>query len=96
MSCLTSEAVQGATLSLESVDNVKSCYCLATSVLSVGDSVTDDILKENLQDASSLLVDEARDTLHTTSSSETTDCGLSNALDVISKNFAVSLGTTLA
>ena len=46
---LASEAVQGAALALESVYHVKSSDSLAAGVLSVGHSVTDDILKEDLQ-----------------------------------------------
>ena len=45
---LTSESVKGASLSLEGVDDVKSSDGLATSVLSVGDGVSDNVLKEHL------------------------------------------------
>ena len=45
---LTSESVKGAALSLEGVDNVKSGDGLAASVLSVGDGVSDNVLKEYL------------------------------------------------
>ena len=45
---LTSESVKGAALSLEGVDNVKSGDGLAASVLSVGDGVSDNVLKEHL------------------------------------------------
>ncbi|KAF4042288.1 hypothetical protein GN244_ATG05658 [Phytophthora infestans] len=92
---LSAEAVQGAALTLESVHNVHGRHGFATSVLSVGDRVADDVLKEHLQDATGLLVDEARDTLHTTTTCETTDSGLGNTLDVVAKNFAVTLGTAL-
>jgi hypothetical protein len=44
-------------LSLESVDNIKRSDSLSLGVLSVGDSVTDDRLKEGLENAASLLVD---------------------------------------
>ena len=37
-----------------------------------------------------------RDTLDTTTTSETSDGGLGNALDVVTKNLAVTLGTALA
>ena len=94
--CLTSETVKCATLSLECVDNVKSSDSLPAGMLSVGDSVTDDILKEYFQDASGLFIDKARDTLDTTSSCETTDSRLRDALDVISQDFSVSLGTAFA
>ena len=40
-------------------------------MLSVGDSITDDVLKEDLEDTPGLLIDEARDTLDSTTTSET-------------------------
>ena len=40
---------------------------------SVRDGVTDDVLEEDLEDTTSLLVDETRDTLYTATTSETTD-----------------------
>ena len=94
--CLTAEAIQSAALSLESVHYIKGSDGLSASVLSVCDSVSDDVLKEHFQDASGLLVDEARDTLDTSSSSETADSGLRNALDVVSEDLSVSLGTAFA
>jgi hypothetical protein len=42
-------------------------------------------LKEDLEDTSSLLVDQARDTLDTSSSCETSDGGLGDALAVKGK-----------
>jgi hypothetical protein len=54
---LTTETVKGAALSLESVDNVERCDGLALGVLGVGDGVTDDTLKEGLENTASLLVD---------------------------------------
>ena len=46
---LTSESVQGASLPLKSIDNIHSSDSLPLSMLSVGDSISDDILKENLK-----------------------------------------------
>ena len=65
-------------------------------VLCVGHSVADHVLKEHLEDAAGLLVDEAGDTLHATAASETADGGLGNALDVIAEHLAVALGASLA
>lgn len=45
-------------------------------MLGVSDGVTDNVLKEDLEDTSGLLVDEARDTLDTTATGETADSGL--------------------
>ena len=56
---LPAEAVQSAALSLEGVHDIKSSDGLAASVLSVGHSIADDVLKEHLEDTSGLLVDKA-------------------------------------
>lgn len=94
--CLTSESIQGTSLTLQSIDNVHGGHSLPLGVLSVGDSITDDILQEHLQDTTGLLIDEARDTLDTTTTCKTTDSWLGDTLDVITKNLAVTLGTTLS
>jgi hypothetical protein len=46
-------------LPLQSIDDIHSGDSLPLGMLSVGDSITDDILKENLEDTSGLLIDEA-------------------------------------
>jgi hypothetical protein len=82
---LGTEAVQGLASALEGVDNVERGDSLALGVLGVGDRVADDVLEEDLEDATGLLVDEARDTLDTATTSETTDRGLGDALDVVTQ-----------
>jgi hypothetical protein len=94
--CLTTESVEGSALSLQSIDDVHGGDGLPLGVLGVGDSVTDDVLKENLEDTSGLLIDEARDALDTTTAGQTADGGLGDALDVVAKDFAVTLGASLA
>jgi len=94
--CLAAEAVQSTSLTLESVDDVHGRHRLALGVLSVRHSVTDHVLQEHFENATSLLVDQTRDTLHTTSASKTTDGWLRDALDVITKDLAMTLGATLA
>jgi hypothetical protein len=74
--CLTAEAVEGLALALEGVDDVEGRHGLAASVLSVGHGVADDVLEEDLEDTAGLLVDEAGDALHTTTTSEAADGGL--------------------
>ena len=54
---LAAEAVQGAALALERVDDVHRGDGLAARVLRVGHGVTDDVLEEHLEDATRLLVD---------------------------------------
>ena len=83
-------------LALESIDNVEGGDSLALGVLSVGDGIADDVLEEDLEDRAGLLVDEARDTLDTSTTGETTDGGLGDTLDVVTKNLAMALGTTLS
>ena len=65
-------------------------------MLGVGDCVTDYVLKEGLEDSAGLLVDEARDTLHSTTAGETADSGLGDALDVVAKDLPVTLGASLS
>ena len=94
--CLTAEAVEGAALPLQSIDHIHGSDGLPLGVLSVGDSVPDDILEEHLEDTSGLLIDEARDTLDTTTTRKTADGGLGDTLDVIAQHFAMTLGASLS
>ena len=81
---------------LQGVDDIHGGDGLPLGVLGVGDGITDDVLKENLEDTTGLFVDESGDTFHTTSSRQTTDSGLGDSLDVITKDFPVPLGTSFA
>jgi len=83
-------------LSLESIDDVQRCDSLSLGVFSVCDGITDDTLKEGLQDTTGLLIDHGGDTLDTTTTSETSDGRLGDTLDVVAKNLSVTLSTTLA
>ncbi len=69
-------------MALESIDNVHGCDGLLPSMLSVGDRITDDAHKEDLEHTTALLVDEARDMLDTATTSEMAYGGLGDALDV--------------
>jgi hypothetical protein len=93
---LTSESVQSTALALQSVDDVHGCDGLPLGVLGVGDGITDDVLKEYLEDTSGFFVDQTRDTFDTTSASKTTDSGFGDTLDVITKYFTVTLGASLS
>jgi hypothetical protein len=55
---LTTKAVQSTTLSLQRIDDVHRRDGLATSVLGVGDGVTNDVLEEHLQHTASLFVNQ--------------------------------------
>ena len=93
---LSSKSVQSPALSLEGIDNIKCCHCLTASMLSVGDCIPDHILQEHLEDASGLLIDQARDTLDASATSQSPDCWLCDSLDVVSQHLSVSLGTSLS
>ena len=96
MADLTSETVEGTSLPLEGIDDIHSGDSLPLGVFSVGDSITDDIFKENLEDTTGLLVDQARDTLDTTTTRQTANSGLGDTLDVITQDFAMTLSATLS
>ena len=93
---LTSESVQGTSLSLQSVDDIHGGDGLSLGVLGVGDSITDHVLQENFEDTSSFFVDESADTLDSTSTRQSTDGGLRDTLDVVTKNLSVTLGASLS
>jgi hypothetical protein len=93
---LTSESVESAALTLEGIDNIHGGDSLPLGMFGVGDGITDDVLKEDLEDTSGLLIDEARDTLDTSTASQSADGGLGDALDVITQHFAMTLGASLA
>ena len=54
------------------------------------------VLEENFEHAAGLFVDETRDTLDTATAGETADGGLGDTLDVVAKDLAVTLSTTLS
>merc|ERR1719221_369630 len=92
---LTAKAVQSSALPFESIDNVHGSDSLPLGVLGVGDSISDDVLQEHLQDAPSLFIDETANPLDSASSGQSSDSWLGNALNVIPQDFAVPLGASL-
>ena len=93
---LTTETVQSTSLSLQSIDNVHGSDGFPLGMLGVGDSITDDIFQENLEDTSGFFVDQAGDTFDTASASQSSDCWLGDSLDVITKYFSVTLCASLS
>ena len=81
---------------LEGVDDVHGGDGLPLGVFGVGDGVPDDVLKEYLEDASGLFVDESGDTLDSSTSGQTTDGGLGDTLDVITQHLSVTLSAPLS
>ena len=93
---LTSESVEGTSLPLEGIDDIHGGDSLPLGVFGVGDGITDDVLKEDLEDTTGLLVDQARDTLDTTTPRQTANSGLGDSLDVITQDFAMTLSASLS
>ena len=82
---LCTETVESSALAFEGVNNIHGSDGLTTGVFSVGNSITDDGFKEHLQDDTSFIIDKVGDTLDTTSTGETTNSRLGDALDVITE-----------
>uniref|UniRef100_A0A8R7VII8 Uncharacterized protein n=1 Tax=Triticum urartu TaxID=4572 RepID=A0A8R7VII8_TRIUA len=93
---LAAESVEGASLSLEGVDDVHGGDGLASGVLRVGDGIADDVLEEDLEHAAGLLVDEPRDALPAAPARQTAEGRLGDALDVVAEHLPVALGAALA
>ena len=93
---LLSKSVERLSLSLQGIDDIKSGDRLSASVLGVGDGVSDDVLKEGLENGTSFFVHHTGDALDTTTTCKTADSWLRDALDVIAHHFAMSLGTAFA
>ena len=93
---LTSESVEGTSLSLESIDNIHGGNGLPLGVFCVGDGVSDHVLKEHFQNSTGLFVDQARDTLDSTTTSQPSDCWFCDTLDVIPQHLPVTLGASLS
>ena len=93
---LTSESVEGTSLTFEGIDDIHGGDSLPLGMLGVGDGITDDVLKEDLEDTTGLFVDEARDTLDTTTTCQTADGRLGDTLDVITQHLPVAFGASLS
>lgn len=93
---LTAESVQSPSLSLECIDYIHSGDGLPLCMFGVCDGIADDVLEEHFQNAACLLVDQSRDSLHTTSASQTANCWFGDTLDIVTKNFPVTLGASFS
>ncbi|KAH9406185.1 hypothetical protein TYRP_013789 [Tyrophagus putrescentiae] len=91
----SAKAVQRAALSLQRIDDVHGGDGLSLGVLSVGHRIADDILQEDLQHATGLLVDEAADALDAAAAGQSADGRLRDALDVVAEDLSVALGASL-
>ena len=93
---LTSESVEGTSLPLESIDHIHGGDGLPLGVLGVGDGIPDDVLEEDLENSTGLLVDESGDTLDSSTTRQPPDGGLGDALDVVSQHLPVTLSASLS
>jgi hypothetical protein len=93
---LTSEAVEGSSLAFQGVDDIHGGDGLSLGVFSIGDGITNNVFKEHLQDTTGFFVDQARNTLDTATTSQSTNGWLSDTLDVITKNFAMTFGASFS
>jgi hypothetical protein len=90
------EAIEGASLSLESINNVQSGDRLPSGVFRVSDRVSDDILKEMTKNPTDFFIDITTDSLDTTTTRKPSDGRLGDALDVLSHDLTVTLRTAFA
>merc|ERR1719229_1871070 len=56
----------------------------------VGNCITDDIFQEDFQNSSSFFVNKSRDSLHSSSASQSTDSWFGDTLNVISQHLAMT------
>ena len=83
-------------MTFQSVDDIHGGDGLSLGMLGVGDGITDDIFQENFEDTTGLFVDESRDSFDATSSGQSSDGWLGDALDVVSQDLSVTLGASLS
>ena len=69
--------------------------CLHHGILSVGDSITNNVFQENLQDTTGFLVDQSRDMFDSSSSCKMTDGWLGDTLVFVSQDYPVTLSAPL-
>ena len=81
---------------LESVDDVHGGDSFPLCVLSVSHGIPDDVLQEDLQNSTSLLIDESRDPLDSSTAGQSPDGRLGDALDVVPQHLAMTLGFSLS
>ena len=81
---------------LQGIDDIHSSDGLPLSVFGIGDSISDHVLEEYLEDSTGLLIDEPRDPLDSSPPRKTTDGRLGDALDVVPQHLTVTLGTSLS
>jgi hypothetical protein len=64
-------------------------------MLRVNDRVADEFLKKDPENTSSLFIDKTTYAFDASTTSKTSNCGLGYSLNVVAKDFAMALATTL-
>ena len=93
---LATESVEGASLSLQRIHNIHGGDGLSLGMVGVGDGIPNDGFKEDAKDGAGLLIDEVADALDTTTTGKTTDGWLGDALNVVTKQLAMTLCSSLS
>ena len=86
---LSTETVDGSSLSLQGVDNIERGDGLSLGMSGVGDRVSDDVFHKDLEDTSCFFVDKTRDTLDSSTTGKTTDSRFGDTLYSINKRKCV-------
>jgi hypothetical protein len=73
--------------------NIQSCDCLSVGMSRVGGGVLENTFQENLEFPTSFIVDIARDAFYSSATCEAADVGFGDALNVVTQNSAVALGS---
>lgn len=91
---LGTEAVEGLALAFEGIHNVESSDGLSAGMLRVSDTVLDHVLEEGLEDTTGFLVHETGNALDTSSTSQTSNGRLGDALNVFAHDLTMTLGAS--
>lgn len=93
---LEAKTVDSASVALQGIDDVHGGDSLAVRVFSVGSGITENGLEEGTEGVTAFNIDQTRDTLDTTTTSETAESRLGDSRDGLLEGLAVALNTSLS
>ena len=93
---LTSKTIEGPPLAFQSVHHVHSSDCFTFRVLSVGNRVTNNILQKNFEHTSRFLIDQAGNSLDSTTACQSANGRFCDPLDVVTQNLSVTFRPTFS
>jgi hypothetical protein len=96
LGALSAKSVQGFALTLERIDHVHGRHRLAACVLRVRDGIADAIFQKHLEHSTRFFINQSTDTFHSTTTGQTTNGRLGNALDIVAQDLSVTLGAALS